>query len=52
MRGLGYFKGKEPPVAKENEEYPDWLWGLLDEKAEGAKGKDEGGEGDLYGESS
>ena len=43
-------KGKEAPVAKEDEEYPEWLWGLLGDK--GTKGgMGDGGEGgDEFGE--
>ncbi|KAM0802342.1 mitochondrial ribosomal protein L37-domain-containing protein [Usnea florida] len=32
LRGLGYIKGQEGPLAKEDSEYPDWLWGLLEPK--------------------
>ncbi|MCJ1302549.1 hypothetical protein MMC08_005353 [Hypocenomyce scalaris] len=52
LRGLGYVKAKEGPVAKEDSEYPAWLWGLLveaEKKAEGKDGKE--GEGDLYSKS-
>ena len=47
LKGLGYLKGKEAPVAKEDHEYPDWLWGLLDKQIE--KRKEGAAEGDLYG---
>ncbi|MCJ1312842.1 hypothetical protein MMC25_006518 [Agyrium rufum] len=30
LRGLGYLKGKDPPLALEDKEYPSWLWGILD----------------------
>ena len=47
LRGLGYIKGKDAPIAKEDHEYPDWLWGLLDgRKDAGKEGKEEG---DLFG---
>ena len=47
LKGLGYIKGKDAPIAKEDHEYPDWLWGLLDSQKESRK---EGAqEGDLYG---
>jgi len=49
LKGLGYFKGKDPPVALEDHEYPDWLWGLLDKKG-GAK-KDGAVVGDTYSKS-
>ena len=32
LHGLNYFKNKEDPLAMEDHEYPDWLWGLLSEK--------------------
>ncbi|PYH41930.1 mitochondrial 54S ribosomal protein mL54 [Aspergillus saccharolyticus JOP 1030-1] len=35
MNGLNYFKNKPDVVALEDSEYPDWLWGLLDEKKKG-----------------
>ena len=48
LRGLGYLKGKDPPIAKEDHEYPKWLWGLLDEGKK--KAQMEGGvnQGDSY----
>lgn len=48
LKGLGFLKGQDPPLAKEDSEYPDWLWGLLD-----AGGKDieaDGDAGDAFGE--
>lgn len=36
--GANYFKEGEDPVLKPDEEYPKWLWGLLDMK-EGEAGK-------------
>ena len=47
LKGLGYIKGKEAPIAKEDHEYPDWLWGLLDNQKD--SGKEGPEEGDLYG---
>ena len=48
LRGLGYIKGQEAPLAREDDEYPSWLWGLL------STGKDEsvssGPMGDAFGE--
>lgn len=47
LKGLGYIKGKDAPIAKEDHDYPDWLWGLLDgRKDAGKEGKEEG---DLFG---
>lgn len=50
LKGLGYIKGKDGPVAKEDHEYPDWLWGLLDktEKVSGVGAVEEGA--DKFGE--
>ena len=47
LKGLGYIKGKDAPIAKEDHEYPDWLWGLLDNQK--GSGKEGAKEGDLYG---
>ncbi|RSL57287.1 hypothetical protein CEP54_008350 [Fusarium duplospermum] len=30
LNGLNYFKGGQDPVAKKDEEYPEWLWSCLD----------------------
>ena len=46
LRGLGYIKGQEGPLAKEDSEYPDWLWGLLDSKSNESE---EGKAGDAFG---
>lgn len=32
LRGMGYTKAKPRVLAKEDTEYPEWLWALLDEK--------------------
>ena len=49
MKGLNFMKTKQDPVALEDEEYPAWLWGVLEEV--GGKGRDGEGveEGDLFG---
>lgn len=54
LKGLAFLKNKEPPVAKEDNEYPDWLWGLLDQGKFGGKRKLDGGsgEGDAFCKSS
>ncbi|KIW64844.1 hypothetical protein PV04_07150 [Phialophora macrospora] len=36
LRGLGYTKAKPKILAMEDDEYPEWLWTLLDEKRPGA----------------
>ena len=35
LRGLDYLKNKDPPLAREDDQYPDWLWTLLDKPSEG-----------------
>lgn len=35
LSGLSYVKNKRDPVAMDDSEYPDWLWGLLDSKSAG-----------------
>lgn len=54
LRGLNFEKGKADPVAKEDTEYPAWLWTALAKKEEAAAGGAAGGfsEGDLFGRSS
>lgn len=32
LRGLNYAKGRDDPISLKEEEYPSWLWGLLDKK--------------------
>lgn len=50
MKGLGYVKGQENLLAGEDGEYPDWLWGLLDEDEKGKNSKT-GGAGDEFAKS-
>ncbi|KAF2674222.1 hypothetical protein BT63DRAFT_419528, partial [Microthyrium microscopicum] len=39
LKGINIYKDKQDPVAMEDHEYPDWLWGVLDEiKGAPAKG--------------
>ena len=48
LRGLGYIKGQEAPLAREDDEYPSWLWGLL---STGKEDSDSSGPtGDAFGE--
>lgn len=42
MNGLNYFKNKPDIVAKEDSEYPDWLWDLLGDSSKQSK-TDKGG---------
>ncbi|KAF1986113.1 hypothetical protein K402DRAFT_355961 [Aulographum hederae CBS 113979] len=49
LKGLNIMKGANDPVALEDSEYPEWLWGLL-KTEKGGKG-DGGDEGDLYSKS-
>ena len=40
LKGLSYVKGQEAPLAKEDGEYPDWLWGLVGKGKEGNEGEE------------
>jgi large subunit ribosomal protein L54 len=40
LQGLGYTKAKPSVLAKEDEEYPDWLWNILEEKGSSGGGVD------------
>jgi Mitochondrial ribosomal protein L37 len=46
LKGLNYLKGRDDPVALEDEEYPEWLWRCLDVKKKGSD--EEGAVGDLF----
>ena len=48
LKGLNFMKGKNDPVALEDEEYPPWLWGVLDD-VKGGKEEEVGDTGDLFG---
>lgn len=48
LKGLNLLKGKEDPVALADEEYPAWLWTILDPKPNAVNAGAEA-EGDLYG---
>ena len=39
LRGLGYTKSKPKVLAMEDDEYPAWLWTLLDDTRPGATGE-------------
>lgn len=38
MKGINYIKGKDDPVAKAEEEYPEWLWKCLEKEKAGQDG--------------
>jgi large subunit ribosomal protein L54 len=45
LSGLNYIKGKSDPVAKEDSEYPEWLWSCLDvQKKASDAAEDEAGD--------
>lgn len=46
MKGINYIKGREDPVALKEEEYPEWLWRVLDVKEKEAG--EEMAEGDEF----
>jgi large subunit ribosomal protein L54 len=39
LNGLNYFKNKPEVFAKEDSEYPEWLWGLLGDSSKDSKTK-------------
>ena len=47
LRGLNFIKGKNDPLAKEDDEYPPWLWEIL--RDTGSRG-DPGDTGDAAGD--
>lgn len=48
LKGLNFIKGKNDPVAKEDSEYPTWLWGILKKKAGESAADAASVEGDLF----
>ncbi|KAL1924006.1 mitochondrial 54S ribosomal protein mL54 [Calcarisporiella thermophila] len=40
LKGLNYHKEGSDPIAKADEEYPSWLWELLDEEKTKARSND------------
>ena len=48
LKGLNFYKDKQDPVAMADEEYPAWLWRVLDKTSAEAGGV-KVDEGDLYG---
>ncbi|KAL8768549.1 MAG: hypothetical protein Q9209_005234 [Squamulea sp. 1 TL-2023] len=50
LKGLAFEKNKEPPVAREDGEYPEWLWGLLN-TGKGEEDKGIRGGGDAFSKS-
>jgi len=47
LKGLNFLKNAQDPVALPDDEYPAWLWTVLDRKEK----KDESGGGDLFSKS-
>lgn len=47
LTGLNFTKGGSDPVAKKDEEYPEWLWSCLDVTKKSAEG-DEDAVGDEF----
>ncbi|KZL70139.1 ribosomal protein subunit L37, partial [Colletotrichum tofieldiae] len=41
LNGLNYFKGRTDPVALRDEEYPEWLWTVLESKKETVESTDD-----------
>jgi large subunit ribosomal protein L54 len=44
LKGLNFLKDRQDPVAKADDEYPAWLWTILDRQEK----KAEKGAGDLF----
>ncbi|RKU41636.1 hypothetical protein DL546_001194 [Coniochaeta pulveracea] len=45
LNGLNYFKGKNDPVAKPDDQYPEWLWRCLEvQKKDATEADEEGGD--------
>ena len=44
LKGLSYMKGQEAPLAREDSEYPSWLWGLLGTGSKDVKADEEAGD--------
>ncbi|RPB02850.1 hypothetical protein L873DRAFT_1671692 [Choiromyces venosus 120613-1] len=49
LKNINFLKNRLDPVAKDDMEYPDWLWSLLDKKSGG--GGDSAAAGDAYSKS-
>ena len=45
LKGLNFYKDKQDPVAMADEEYPEWLWTVLDRQE---KKGEAAGQGDLF----
>ncbi|KAK1999161.1 hypothetical protein LX36DRAFT_655771 [Colletotrichum falcatum] len=41
LNGLNYFKARTDPVALRDEEYPEWLWTVLESKKESVENTDD-----------
>ncbi|CAG8959919.1 hypothetical protein HYFRA_00012636 [Hymenoscyphus fraxineus] len=51
LKGINYIQGRDDPVALKEEEYPEWLWRILDAKKDvDGKGEEEAG-GDEFSKS-
>lgn len=45
LKGLNFLKGREDPLALPEEDYPEWLWNILESgKKRGEEGKEEVGD--------
>ncbi|KAM0718503.1 hypothetical protein Q7P37_005573 [Cladosporium fusiforme] len=51
LKGLNFYKDKQDPVALADDEYPAWLWRVLDKNSADAAGGVKVDEGDLYAKS-
>lgn len=46
LKNINFMKNRPDPIAKEDSEYPEWLWSMLDNKA--GAGGDSAAVGDAY----
>lgn len=51
LKGLNFIKGKQDPVALEDNEYPAWLWTVLEKSAANKNSGSGADEGDLFSKS-
>ncbi|PWW76914.1 hypothetical protein C7212DRAFT_319073 [Tuber magnatum] len=49
LKNINFLKNRSDPIAKEDSEYPEWLWSMLDNKA--GAGGDSAAAGDAYSKS-
>ncbi|RDL38639.1 uncharacterized protein BP5553_02979 [Venustampulla echinocandica] len=51
LKGINYLKGRDDPLAKPDEEYPEWLWRCLDAKKPTGEEEEDANAGDMFSKS-